>query len=109
MLSIDLIGILLSGLIAGPSLLHIGLIAALFLDFVRVAMALILGAVPKEFVLAGAFTTVRWQQASALEAAVVLLSGPLILALWTGKRKGLLRLALFSLALGLWRFFGGGP
>ncbi len=43
MLSIDLIGILLSGLIAGPSLLHIGLIAALFLDFVRVAMALILG------------------------------------------------------------------
>lgn len=108
MLRVDLIGILLSGLIAGPSLLPLGILAALFLDLIRLGMAIIVGAVPQDFVIAGAFTTVLWQQASTLEAAFVLLSGPLILILWTRKKRGLLRLALFSLALGLWRLFGGG-
>jgi hypothetical protein len=99
---------LLSALVAGPNL-PVGFLAAVFLDLVRVAMAMVTGAVPQEFIARGAFTTILWQDAPPLKALAVLLSGPMILALWARKRKGLFRLALFSLVLGLWYYFGGGP
>ncbi|HOB21997.1 MAG: hypothetical protein GX766_07480 [Firmicutes bacterium] len=97
---------MLSALVAGPNI-GWGMLASVFVDLVRVAVAVALGAVPRQFTAAGAFTAVLWQEASSLEALAVLLSGPLLLLFWSGKRRSLKRLALISLALGLWRFFGG--
>jgi hypothetical protein len=102
-----MIGMLLTALAAGPSYLLWGLGATLFLDLVRVATAFIVGAVPRQFIAAGAFTTVLWQDVSTVQSAVVLFSGPLLLALLSRKRKRLRRLAVLSLAICGWQFLGG--
>ena len=59
------------------------MLASVFVDLVPVAVAVALGAVPRQFHSCRAFTAVLWQEASSLEALAVLLSdSPSVVLVW---------------------------